>query len=59
MYLTNFVCYDKIIVEIKALCQLNPENLAQSLNYLKATGFQLALLVNFGAPSLQYKRIVL
>jgi GxxExxY protein len=58
-YNADFVCYDKIIVETKAISQLHPDNMAQSLNYLKATGFKLALLVNFGAPSLQYKRIVL
>ena len=58
-YNADFVCYDKIIVEAKAISQLHPDNMAQSLNYLKATGFKLALLVNFGAPSLQYKRIVL
>jgi len=58
-YQADFVCYDKIIVETKALSQLHPDNMAQSLNYLKATGFKLALLINFGAPSLEYKRIVL
>ncbi len=58
-YNADFVCYDKIIVETKATSELHSENIAQALNYLKATDFKLALLVNFGAPSLQYKRIVL
>lgn len=58
-YIADFICYDKIIVELKALSQLNNEHFAQILNYLKITDFKLGLLVNFGTPSLQYKRIVL
>jgi GxxExxY protein len=55
-YVADFICYDKIIVETKALSQLLPEHEAQVLNYLKATGFQLGLLINFGEKSLVYKR---
>ncbi len=58
-YAADFVCYDKIIVELKALSAINNEHMAQLLNYLKATGFRLGILINFGTPSLQYKRIVL
>lgn len=58
-YVADFICYDKIIVELKALSQLQNENIAQTLNYLKITGLKLGLLVNFGAFSLQYKRVVL
>lgn len=58
-YIADFVCYGKIIVELKALSQLQNEHIAQTLNYLKITEFKLGLLVNFGTPSLQYKRIVL
>lgn len=54
----DFICYDKIIVEIKALSNLIPQNQSQTLNYLNATKFELALLVNFGYyPKLEYKRI--
>lgn len=54
----DFICYDKIIVEIKALSNLIEANKAQTLNYLSATKYELALLVNFGHfPKLEYKRI--
>lgn len=56
----DFVCFSKIIVEIKAVKDLADEHRAQVLNYLKATGFKLGLLVNFGSEGeLQYERIVL
>ena len=58
LYYADIVCYDKIIVELKAMDGLIPEHEAQVINYLKATGYQLGLLVNFGAESLQYKRLV-
>jgi GxxExxY protein len=57
-YQADFICFDKIIVELKALNQFESSHEAQVLNYLKATGFKLALLVNFGETSLKYKRIV-
>jgi len=57
-YIADFVCYDKIIVETKALSNLTDDHLGQVLNYLKATQFKLGLLVNFGQPILEYKRIV-
>ena len=55
-YQPDFVCYEKIIVEIKALSQLTKNEEAQILNYLKATKLSPGLLINFGAKSLQYKR---
>jgi GxxExxY protein len=58
-YIADFICYNKIILEIKALNKLTSEHEAQILNYLKATGIKLGLLVNFGGPSLKSKRIVL
>ena len=58
VYYADIICYNKIIVELKAMDGLIPEHEAQVINYLKATGYQLGLLVNFGAPSLQYKRLV-
>ena len=48
-YIPDFICYDKIIVELKAVQTFAPEHKAQILNYLKATGFSLGLLVNFGS----------
>lgn len=58
-YVADFVCYDKIIIEVKALSKLLPEHLAQTMNYLKITNYKLRLLVNFGTTSLQYKRVLL
>ncbi len=57
-YDADYVCFNKIIIEIKAISELHTENIAQTLNYLKATGFKLGLLVNFGAPNLQFRRVV-
>jgi GxxExxY protein len=56
-YYADFICYNKIIVETKALNGLDTAHESQLLNYLKATGFKLGLLINFGSPSLQYKRM--
>jgi len=56
----DFVCYDKIIVELKAASGLVDEHRAQVQNYLRATGLKLGLLVNFSHyPKLEYERIVL
>lgn len=56
-YKPDFVCYDKIIIELKALSNLIDEHRGQTINYLKATKFDLALLVNFGHyPKLEYER---
>jgi GxxExxY protein len=55
----DFICYEKIIVEIKAVSALVDEHRAQVLNYLSATGCELALLVNFGHyPRLEYERLL-
>ncbi len=58
-YLADFVCYDKIIVELKALSELSGKHEAQILNYLKASQLKLGLLINFGSKSLQFERLVL
>jgi GxxExxY protein len=58
-YVADFICYDKIIVELKASIKLTPADESQLLNYLKATRFKLGLLLNFGAGSLEYKRMIL
>src|SRR5574341_491783 len=57
-YRADFVCFSEIIVEFKALSKLSSIEESQVLNYLKATGFRRGLLINFGAPGLQYKRLV-
>lgn len=57
-YAPDFVCFEKIIVELKAVSVLTDEHRAQLLNYLHATGFELGLLVNFGHyPKLEYERL--
>ena len=58
-YRADFVCFDDIVVELKALDTLGPVETAQVLNYLKATGVPVGLLLNFGAEKLDYKRLVL
>ena len=58
IYKADFVCFNKIIVEIKANSLLHPNNIAQTINYLKTSNYKLALLVNFGETSLTWKRFV-
>ncbi len=56
----DFICFDKIIVEIKALDRLSSRDESQLLNYLKATGIPVGILINFGAEKdLEWKRMVL
>lgn len=55
----DFICYEKVVLEIKAVSTLIDEHRAQLLNYLNATGCELGLLVNFGHyPGLEYERLV-
>ncbi|MEO7674752.1 MAG: GxxExxY protein [Pyrinomonadaceae bacterium] len=57
-FVPDFVCFGKIIVEIKALSVLTDAHRAQTLNYLHATGFELGILINFGQfPKLAYERL--
>jgi GxxExxY protein len=58
-YVPDFICLEKIIVEIKAVSKLTDIHRAQVHNYLKATGYRLGLLANFGHhPKLEWERIV-
>jgi GxxExxY protein len=58
-YQPDFLCYDEIVLELKAVDHLADEHRAQTINYLKATGKRLAILVNFGHyPKLEYERFV-
>lgn len=58
-YEADLICYDKIIVEIKAMDKLTSREDAQILNYLKATGMKVGVLINFGAhQNLEWKRLV-
>ncbi|MDZ4859189.1 MAG: GxxExxY protein [Candidatus Hydrogenedentes bacterium] len=57
-YFAGFVCYSEVIVELKAVDKLTDKHVAQTINYLKASGLRRALLVNFGTTSLEFKRIV-
>jgi GxxExxY protein len=57
-YIADFVVDGKIILEIKAVSEFHPKHEAQAINYLTATKLRLAILLNFGAESLQHKRII-
>ena len=55
-YRADFICFDEVIIELKALRQLSGTEESQIINYLKATGLEIGLLLNFGTTSLQHKR---
>jgi GxxExxY protein len=57
-YRADFVCYESIVVEIKAVSQIPVIFYFQLTNYLKYTKMELGMLINFGMPSLLYKRII-
>ena len=57
-YKADFICFDEVIVEVKAQSGLTAADQSQALNYLAATGLKTALLINFGQSSLEYKRLV-
>ena len=58
-YRADFICFEDLLVETKAITELTRVDDAQLINELKATGLQHGLLLNFGAPSLQFKRLVM
>lgn len=57
-YQPDFICFDEVIVEIKALDRLSGTEESQIINYLKASKLKVGLLLNFGSKSLEYKRFV-
>ena len=58
-YEADFICYEQIIIELKALDKLAGRDVGQLLNYMKATKFNLGLLINFGSPvNLEWRRYV-
>lgn len=57
-YRVDFICWDAVLVEVKAATALSPIDQAQVINYLKAARLSRALLINFGAQSLQHRRLV-
>ena len=57
-YRADFVCCDSVVVEIKAISKTGGTEKAQVINYLKAAGYRVGLLINFGARSLEFERIV-
>jgi GxxExxY protein len=58
-YIADFICYNQIIIELKAISQLKVEHESQVLNYLHATEKKLGILINFGEPSLKFKRLII
>lgn len=58
VFRVDFLCFDEIIVEVKALHALGAVDHAQTINYLRASRHKRGLLLNFGSTSLQFKRIV-
>jgi len=59
VYRTDFLCYERVVVELKAIRALTVREDAQILHYLRATGLHVGLVINFAEPSLKYQRFVL
>jgi len=57
-YIADFICFDKIIIELKAISAITAEHQIQVLNYLTATRLKLGLILNFGRKSMEHKRII-
>ena len=58
-YRVDFICWEEVAVELKALAKLGGTEEAQLINYLKASGLEIGLLLNFGTRSLEYRRFML
>jgi GxxExxY protein len=58
-YRPDFICFDNVVVELKALARIGGIEESQVINYLKVTGYEVGLLLNFGARSLEYRRFAL
>jgi len=56
-FFADLLVEEKVVVELKAVKALAPEHQAQVINYLKATGIEVGLLVNFGSPKIEYRRL--
>ena len=57
-YFADFICYDKIIVELKVVSSITSEHKAQVINYLKASNFELGIIINFGEKKLIHERLI-
>jgi len=57
-YVADIIVENKVLIELKAVCEFDDTHLAQCLNYLKATGLKLCLLMNFGTKRVEIKRVV-
>ena len=55
-FVPDFICYDQIIIELKAVKELDDMHRSQAINYAKVSGLPLAILINFGEPSLRFER---
>jgi len=55
-FMPDFICYDKIVVELKAVKELDDMHRSQAINYAKVAGYKVALLLNFGKTSLEFER---
>jgi len=53
----DFICYNKIILELKAVKEFTDEHYAQTFNYLRASGMELGILINFGLASIEFERV--
>jgi GxxExxY protein len=59
-YVADFICYDRVLIELKAVSKLADEHRAQVQNYLNATGLRVGLLINFGHyPKVEHERFIL